>query len=95
MRRQPRRTYEARIQLVDSLIDTFMAQPHRPITGKTLAQVTADLLRTPPLTKQLGHHSAKLIVGIDPATVLACPPRCSTSMSVEGAIPAAGSHVAP
>jgi hypothetical protein len=44
-----------------------MAQPHRGIIGKAVTKVTADLLRAPPLTKQLGDHTAELIVGVDPA----------------------------
>jgi hypothetical protein len=55
--------------LIDSLIDALVAQPHRRIVGKALAQVMADLwlhrwpsssATTPP----------ELFVGVDPATVL-------------------------
>jgi DNA-binding IclR family transcriptional regulator len=78
---------------MDSLINTFLAQPHRRIIGKAVAEVTADLLRTPPLTKQLGNHSAEVIVGVDSASVMTCSTRGGSPMSIKGLIAAAGRHV--
>lgn len=36
--------------------------------------MVADLLRAPPLTKQLGDETAELTIGVDPTAVLTCPP---------------------
>jgi hypothetical protein len=72
-----------------------MAQPHRWIIGKAEAKVTADLLRTPPLTKQLGDHAAEVIVGVDPASMVTCSSSGGSPMGIEGLISAAGWRVAP
>jgi hypothetical protein len=72
-----------------------MAQPHRRIIGEAVAKMTADLLRAPPLTKQLGDHVAEVIVGVDPASMVTCSTRGGTPMGIEGLIPAASSRVAP
>src|SRR3954453_12428742 len=95
MRSQPRGPHEARVRLIDSLIDTFMTQPHRWITRKAEAEVTASLLRTPPLTKQLGDHGAKVNVDLDPPPVLTCPPHGGSTMGIERLIPATRDRVAP
>jgi hypothetical protein len=44
--------------LVDSLIDAFVAQPHRQVFGVFASQVSGDLLRAPPLREQLGDQFA-------------------------------------
>jgi hypothetical protein len=36
-----------------------VAQPHRRLVGKTVAQVTADLLWAPPPKKKLGDHTTE------------------------------------
>jgi len=69
-----------------------MAQSHRRIVGEALTKVTADLLRAPPLTKQLGDHAAELIVGLDSASMVTCSTRGGSPMSIEGLISAAGSR---
>jgi hypothetical protein len=81
-----------------------MTQPHRGIIGEAAAKVAADLLRTPSLPQQLGDHAAELIVGLNLAGLLACSSYGGATMSVdvnghlkvpvEGAIFAAGCHVA-
>jgi len=72
-----------------------MTQPHEQVVDQAQSKMTADLLRAPPLTKQLGDHTAELIVGLDSASMPACPPHGGTAMSIERAIPAAGDRVAP
>src|SRR4051812_18430493 len=72
-----------------------MTQPHRWITRKAEAEVTASLLRTPPLTKQLGDHGAKVNVDLDPPPVLTCPPHGGSTMGIERLIPATRDRVAP
>ncbi len=57
--------------------------------------MAADLLRTPPLAKQLGDHLAKPIVNLDAPPVLTCPAYGGATMSIERPIPATGDHVAP
>ena len=95
MRRQPRGPQEARIRLIHSLIDTFMTQPHGRVVDEAQSKMTADLLRAPPLEKQLGDHTTELAVDVDSASVPACPPHGGAAMSIERAIPAAGDRVAP
>jgi len=92
---QARGTQETRIWLVNSLIDAFVAQPHRRVVGETLAQMAADLLRAPPLAKQLGHHDAELLVGVQPPAVLTRSTCGSPTMSIEGPIPAPRDGIAP
>jgi hypothetical protein len=72
-----------------------MAQPHRWFTRKAVAQVPPDLLRAPPLTKQLGDHGTEAIVGVDPASVTTRSASGGSPMSIEGLIAAAGWRVAP
>jgi hypothetical protein len=60
-----------------------------------VAEVAADLLRAPPLTKQLGDHAAEVTVRVDPASMVTCSTRGGTPMGAEGLISAAGSRVAP
>lgn len=55
--------------------------------------MTASLLRTPPLTKQLGDHDAELLVGVDPASMVACASRGGSPVGIKGLISAAGWHV--
>jgi len=72
-----------------------MAQPHRRVVGEAQPKMAADLLRAPPLTKQLGDHAAEMIVDLDPAPVVTCSTRGGAVMSVERAISATGWRVAP
>jgi hypothetical protein len=72
-----------------------MAQPHRCIIGEAVAEVAADLLGAPTLTKQLGDHAAEVIVGVDPASVVTCSSRGGSPMSIEGLISVAGRCIAP
>ena len=94
MRRQSRRSKKARIRLVYSLIDALMAQPHRRVFGKAVAQVAADLLRAPPPKQELGDHGAEVLVGLDTAPMMTCSAHRGATLSVEGAIPAASHRVA-
>ena len=48
------------------------------------------MLRTPPLTKQLGDHAAELIVGVDSAFMVACASSVGLPMGIEGLISTAG-----
>jgi hypothetical protein len=72
-----------------------MTQPHRRFVGEAQAKMTADLLRAPPLTKQLGDHAAEVIVDLDPAAGQTCASHGGSVMSVERAIPATADRVAP
>jgi hypothetical protein len=72
-----------------------MTQPHGRVVDEAQSQMTADLLRAPPLTKQLGDHSTELAVDVDSAAVPARPPHGGAAMSIERAIPAASDRVAP
>jgi hypothetical protein len=72
-----------------------MAQPHPGIIGKAVTKMTADLLRAPSLTKQLGDHAAELIVGVDTASMVTCSSRGGSPMGIAGPIPAAGDSVPP
>jgi hypothetical protein len=82
--------------LVDSLIDTFMTQPHRPISREKHPEVAADLLRAPPPTKQLSDQDTELFIGVDPSSVMTCSAHGSPPMSLEGLISATGRRgVAP
>jgi hypothetical protein len=72
-----------------------MAQPHRWIIGETVTKVTADLLRAPPLTEQLGDHTAEVIVGVDPTSMVTRSTRGSSPMGIKGLISTAGWCVAP
>jgi len=60
-----------------------------------MAQMAADLLRAPSLTKQLGDHGTEAVIGVDPASVVTRTSRGGSSMSIEGLIAAAGWSVAP
>ncbi|MBB5168494.1 hypothetical protein HNP02_008510 [Mycobacterium sp. AZCC_0083] len=71
-----------------------MTQPHPRVVGEAQSKMTADLLRAPPLEKQLGDHGAKVIADVDPASVVTCSTRGGTPMSIEGLISAAGPRVA-
>ena len=57
--------------------------------------MTADLLRAPPLQKQLGDYTTELAVHVESASVPAGPPHGGAAMSIKRAIPAAGDRVAP
>ncbi len=57
--------------------------------------MTADLLGAPPLTKQLGDHTAEMIVGVDTTSVMTCSSSSGEPMGVEGLIAAASPSVAP
>jgi hypothetical protein len=72
-----------------------MAQPHRRVIREALPEMTADLLRAPPLPQQLADHPAELSVGLDLAAMLARSSGGDPTMSLEGAMLAAGCHVAP
>jgi hypothetical protein len=72
-----------------------MTQPHRRFVGEAQSKMTADLLRAPPLEKQLGDHTTELTADVDSASLPACPPHDGAAMSVERAIPVSGDRVAP
>jgi len=57
--------------------------------------MAADLLRAPPPTKQLGDHSAELVVGVDAASVMPRPSRSGASVRLEGLILMRFPSVAP
>jgi hypothetical protein len=72
-----------------------MTQLHGRVVDEAQSKMTADLLRAPPLEKQLGDHTAELAVDVDSASVPACSAHGGAAMSIERAIPAAGDRVAP
>ena len=74
--------------LIDSLIDALVAQPHSRVVREPAPQVSADLLRTPPLRQELADHAPQLSVLLDTPPVLAGPTRDRATVSLERAVPA-------
>ncbi len=63
-----------------SLVDAFVAQPHLGVVGEAQPEMTADLLRAPPLSKQLADHGAELAVRVHSAPMLTCSPHGGAAM---------------
>src|SRR5215475_258888 len=70
LRRQLRRTQKHRTRKVDGPVDALVAQPHRRLISEPSAQMTADLLRTPPLGQQLTDQLTQLQIGLDAASMM-------------------------
>ena len=56
--------------------------------------MAADLLRTPPLTEQLGDHLTEVAVGVDPASVMTSATCGGAPMRLEGLMSRLGACVA-
>ena len=80
---------------VECLVYGFVRDPHGRINWEIELQSAADLLRAPPLAKQLGHHDTELLVGVQPPAVLTRSTCGSPTMSIEGPIPAPRDGIAP
>jgi hypothetical protein len=52
-----------------------VTQPHPRLVGELQPQLTADLLRAPPLGQKLANQLAQLAVGLDAPPVTAGPAR--------------------
>lgn len=81
-----RRASECRARLVDGLIDALVTQLHRRPVTEAPAQVTADLLRAPPLGRQLTDQLAQLEAGVDAPPMMTSAARGRAAMSLERAI---------
>jgi len=84
----------APIRLIDGLVDALVTQPPPRLARKLQPQVTADLLRAPPLREQLGDQLPHLAVGLDPPPVTAAPARGCPAMGLERPVTAAARGVA-
>lgn len=56
--------------------------------------MTANLLRTPPLSEQLGDQGAEVLVGLNPPPIVTCSTRSGSPLGIEGLIAAASRGVA-
>ena len=94
LRSQRRQAQEWRSGLIDGLIDALVAQPHPRFVWEPAAQMTADLLRTPPLREQFNKQLAQPAVSLDTTSVVAGSTGGGAPMSLEWAIAVAGDRVA-
>ena len=74
MRCQSRGRHQQRSWLVESLIDTLMAQVRHRIVGVRSSEMPADLFRVPPLRQQLRDRIEQLRVDVDPPAMVAGTP---------------------
>lgn len=70
VRCQSRGTHRQRSWLLESLIDTLMAQVHYRIVEVLSSEMTADLFRAPPLRQQLRDRPEQLQVDVDPSAMV-------------------------
>src|SRR5690606_37936163 len=89
LRRQSRWPQEPGSGLVDHLVDALVTQPHRPVGGVLRPQVPADLLRTPPLPKQVGEQAGQGRVGLDPTPMFPATSGRGATVGLEGTVAAA------
>src|SRR5512132_3570088 len=91
VRRQPRWPQQPRSRLVDSLIDALVTQPHPGLLGELHPQMTADLLRPPPLVQKLCDHLPQLADDVDPSPMIASATDGRATVGIERTIaPVAG-----
>src|SRR5579875_3123854 len=83
MRSQRRGPHQRRSGSVDGAVDALMTQPHVRVVTEPGVQVTADLLRAPPLRQQLGRQPPQLDIGVNPEVAPANSSRTSTTVRVK------------
>src|ERR1700733_4092103 len=83
VRCQRRGAKQSRSRLVDGLVNALVTQPHLRLVGKPLPQVTADLLRAPPLSQKLADQLAQLAAGLDAPPMGAGPAHRRAALRLE------------
>src|SRR5215212_4900141 len=71
VRSQPRWPQQSRSRLIDGLVDALVTQPHPRLGGEPHPQMTADLLRAPPLVQKLRDHLSEFAVDLNPSPMIA------------------------
>lgn len=94
VRSQRRRVQQHRSRLVDGLVDALVTQLHPRLARKPQPQLTADLLRAPPLGQQPGDQLPQLPVVLDPPPVTASTARSRPAVGLERPVSAAPGRVA-
>src|SRR3954470_20880829 len=83
VRSQPRWPQQSRSRLIDGLVDALMTQPHPRLGGEPHPQLTADLLRAPPLVQKLRDHLSEFGVGLNPSPMIAGATRGRATVRIE------------
>lgn len=78
--------------MVDRLVDALVAQPHAGVVWETPARMAADLLRAPPLLKQLGDSLTQPGVRVDPTRVTPRTTGDRTTVSLKQAVASDGAR---